>query len=107
MNGDEAYSVRPVARWYMPAAIASLVWYLLGCANYLYQVTLDPATLAADQRAMIQAAPSWMYAAFAVAVWVGLAHFERMRRAVNVVEGYRPWLTALVRDTAGECKAGR
>jgi hypothetical protein len=72
MNGENPYSTRPVTRWFMPAAIASLIWYLLGCASYLYQVTLDPASLAVEQRAMVEAAPQWMYAAFAVAVWVGL-----------------------------------
>jgi hypothetical protein len=70
---DNPYSPRPLARWFMPAAIASLLWMLLGCALYLYQVTLDPSTLPLDQRAIAEAAPTWMFAAFAVAVWVGLA----------------------------------
>lgn len=72
MENQDPYRVQPVAGWFKWAALASLVWYLLGCANYLIQVTLDPATLPLEQRAMIEAAPKWMYAAFAVAVWVGL-----------------------------------
>jgi hypothetical protein len=64
---------QPLAGWFKWAAIASLLWMLLGCGMYLFEVTLDPATLPADQRSMIEAIPSWMWAAFAIAVWVGLA----------------------------------
>lgn len=63
---------RPVPRWFTAAAIAVLLWEMLGCVMYLMQVSIDPATLPADQRAMWDAAPTWMMAAYAVAVWVGL-----------------------------------
>jgi hypothetical protein len=46
---------------------------LLGVVNYLWQVTLDPATLPADQQAIMAAVPNWMLAFFALAVWIGLA----------------------------------
>jgi hypothetical protein len=72
MDADDRYVPQPLAGWFKIAAIASVVWFMLGCANYLYEVMLDPATLPLDQRAMMEAAPTWMYAAFAVAVWVGL-----------------------------------
>ena len=72
MATDDQYAPQPLAGWFKFAAIGSVVWYMLGCANYLYEVMLDPATLPVDQRAMMEAAPTWMYAAFAVAVWVGL-----------------------------------
>lgn len=70
---DDRYSPQPVARWYMAAAIASLLFMALGCASYVWHLTLDPAGLPVDQRAMMDAVPSWMTAAFAIAVWVGLA----------------------------------
>ena len=60
-------------RWFTIAALAALLFELAGCAMYLMQVSVDPATLPLDQRAMWDAAPSWMIAAYAVAVWVGLA----------------------------------
>ena len=63
---------RPVPRWFTAAAIAVLLWEMLGCVMYLMQVSVDPATLPVDQRAMWDAAPTWMMAAYAVAVWVGL-----------------------------------
>ena len=70
---DDPYRPQPLARWFWIAAIFSLLWFALGCAMYLYEVTLDPKTLPLDQRAMMEAIPSWMWGAFAAAVWVGLA----------------------------------
>ena len=67
------YSPRPVAGWYMAAALASVIFMLVGCAGYLMTVMSDPATLPVDQRSMIEAQPTWMMAAYAIAVWIGLA----------------------------------
>ena len=63
---------QPVPRWFTAAAIAALLWEMTGCVTYLMQVSVDPSTLPVDQRAMWDAAPAWMMAAYAVAVWVGL-----------------------------------
>ena len=70
---DDAYGPRPLARWYWAGAIASLLFMAFGCMSYVMHVTLDPATLPIDQRAVMEALPVWMTAAFAIAVWVGLA----------------------------------
>ena len=59
-------------RWFMAAALAAVVWELIGCAMYLMQVTADRATLPLDQRAMWDATPTWMVAAYAIGVWIGL-----------------------------------
>ena len=59
--------------WFRPAAIAAVVWELLGCVMYLMQVRVDPAALPADQRAVWDSTPAWMVGAYALAVWVGLA----------------------------------
>lgn len=67
------HAPRPVAGWYMAAAIASLLFMLVGCAGYLLTVTIDPQSLPIDQRAMVLAQPTWMVAAYGIAVWVGLA----------------------------------
>ena len=73
---------RPAPRWFTFAALAALAWEMVGCVMYLMQVSVDPATLPLDQRAMWDAAPTWMVAAYAIAVWVGLvgAIFLLMRR---------------------------
>jgi len=73
MDADDRYAPQPLAGWFKVAAIASVVWFMLGCVSYLMTVMTDPATLPLDQRAMMEAMPTWMYAAFAIAVWVGLA----------------------------------
>ena len=70
---NEQYAPRPLARWFWPAAIASVLFMAFGCASYVWHVTLDSASLPLDQRAMMDALPTWMTAAFAVAVWVGIA----------------------------------
>ena len=40
---DEEKQPRPLAAWYMPAAIASALVMALGCIMYLMQVLADPA----------------------------------------------------------------
>jgi hypothetical protein len=61
--------------WYWVAAIGALLFECLGCFFYLAEVRLTPeqiAMLPLDQAAMLSARPGWYYAAFGVAVWVGL-----------------------------------
>ena len=70
---DDPYAPRPRAGWFTPAAVLSLMFMLVGAASYLLHVTIDPATLPLDQRALYEAEPWWMTGAFGVAVWVGLA----------------------------------
>ena len=65
-----------VPAWYWVAAVGALLFECLGCFFYLAEVRLTPeqiATLPLDQAAMLGARPAWYYAAFGVAVWVGLA----------------------------------
>ena len=61
--------------WFWAAAVAALLFEMLGCFFYLIEVRMSAADFAAlplDQRATLEARPSWYYAAFAIAVWVGL-----------------------------------
>jgi hypothetical protein len=69
---DARYAPQPLAKWYWIAAVVSALFKALGCSMYLMTVTADPATLPLDQRNLIEAEPTWMVAAFAVGVWVGL-----------------------------------
>jgi hypothetical protein len=62
-----------VPRWFPVAAIAAVLFEALGAYQYLVQLTTDPNSLPLDQRDLLLAMPEWMTAAFAVAVWVGLA----------------------------------
>ena len=68
---DDLYSPRPIAGWFRPAAIISLLFMALGCAAYVLHVSSDPASLPLDQRAAYEAEPAWVTGANAVAVWVG------------------------------------
>lgn len=63
-------------RWFLPVAIAALLWNLLGCVAYLADVMITPEALAkmtAAQQAMHNARPAWSVAATAIAVWGGAA----------------------------------
>ena len=70
---DEDFTPRPEAGWYMPAAVGSLLFMALGCIMYLMHIFADPAAMPLDQRAAYEAEPTWVNAAFAIAVWVGAA----------------------------------
>jgi len=79
---EDPYSPRPVAGWFIVAAIASLLFMGLGCISYLMHVFANPAAMPLDQRAAYDAEPAWVTGAYAIAVWVGLvgAALVMMRR---------------------------
>ena len=75
-----------IPAWFWAAAGLALLFEAFGCFMYIAQVTADHATLPLDQRAMWDATPTWMVAAYAIAVWVGLigAALLLMRRKLAV-----------------------
>lgn len=70
---DQEFAPRPIAGWYIVAAIASLLFMGLGCISFLMHVFADRGALPLDQQAAFAAEPLWVTLANAVAVWVGLA----------------------------------
>ena len=57
-------------RWYRVAAIAALLWNLLGVAMFLLHYTMSAEALAAlpaEQQALFEAMPGWTWVAYAVA----------------------------------------
>ena len=70
---SDRFGRQPVARWYTLAALASLLFMVLGCAVFLLGVSTDPATLPLDQRAAHDAQPVWLIAANGISVAAGLA----------------------------------
>lgn len=65
-----------VPRWYWVAAGLALLWSLAGCGAYFGQVGMSAADMAAlppAQREIWSMMPDWVTAAYAIAVWVGLA----------------------------------
>ncbi|MFK8016560.1 MAG: hypothetical protein AB8G17_14095 [Gammaproteobacteria bacterium] len=64
--------VRP-AKWFLPVAGVALVWNLLGVVAYLSQMSADLSTLPDAQRAFYESMPAWATAAFAIAVFSGVA----------------------------------
>jgi hypothetical protein len=62
---------QPLARWYMAAAVAALLFMLLGCLVFWLDSTADPASLPLDQRAAMQARPFWLVMMNGIAVVAG------------------------------------
>ena len=86
---DEHFTPRPMARWYPAAAVASLLFMLLGCVVYVMHIYTDPATLPLDQRVMFEAEPRWVTTALGIASLVGtigaLMLLLRRRAAVTLL----------------------
>lgn len=67
-------SVSP--KWFTPVAILALLWNLLGASAYLMDVTISPEAVAKmgdAEQAMYASRPVWFVAAYASAVWFGVA----------------------------------
>jgi hypothetical protein len=62
---------RPLAGWYMIAAIASLLFMLLGCVGLVVHLATDPASLPLDERALFEAEPKWVLAVSALGFVAG------------------------------------
>ena len=74
MNATTAMHAAPRPAWYMIAAIAALLWNLLGIAMFALQYTMSPETLAllpAEQQSLYAALPGWTWIAYGVAVFAG------------------------------------
>lgn len=69
---DDRFTPRPVAGWFIAAAVASLLFMGLGCITFLMHVLADPASMPLDQRAAHDAEPLWVTAVYGVAVGAGL-----------------------------------
>ena len=69
---EQVTGAQSVPAWFWAAAGLALLFEAFGSYMYIAQVSADRATLPLDQRAMWDATPMWMVAAYAIAVWVGL-----------------------------------
>jgi len=69
---EQVTPAQAVPAWFWAAAVLALLFEAFGCYMYIAQLSADRATLPLDQRAMWDATPTWMVAAYATAVWVGL-----------------------------------
>lgn len=63
-------------KWYTPVVVIALLWNLMGCAAYLMDVSLSAEAVAAmspAEQSLYASRPVWGVAAYAIAVWGGLA----------------------------------
>jgi hypothetical protein len=61
-----------VPAWFWAVAIGALLFEAAGAFLFANSLTLDPATLPLDQRAVYDATPQWMTIAWAIAIAAGL-----------------------------------
>jgi hypothetical protein len=61
--------------WFRVVAVIAVLWNLIGVWQYLTSVGVVPPMreLTADEAALVAGAPAWYTAAFAIAVFAGLA----------------------------------
>jgi hypothetical protein len=69
---SDDFGPRPVAAWYMVAAIASLLCMGLLGVLFLKHLTADTAAMPLDQRAAYDAMPAWVIGAFGFGAIAGL-----------------------------------
>lgn len=59
-------------KWFWVVSVLGLLWNLAGVAAFVGQMTIDPSSLPASERAFHQATPDWAVVAFAIAVSCGM-----------------------------------
>lgn len=86
---SDRHAAHAAPTWFGGAALAALLWEVIGGVLLVNQAVTVPDNLAADQLAIWNATPLWMHGAFAFAVVTGLAGtlllLMRKRRADPVL----------------------
>ena len=92
MNTDDQFTPRPIAAWFIIAAVASLLFMGFGVVSFVMHIFADPSAMPLDQRAAYLAEPLWVKIAYGVAVFAGLAGaiLLVMAASVTVPILYRP-----------------
>lgn len=73
MTDDHSSETISVPAWYWIVAVGALLFELAGAYLYANSLTLDPASLPLDQRAIYEATPQWMTIAWGIAIASGVA----------------------------------
>jgi hypothetical protein len=72
MDTDERFTPRPIAAWFIIAAVASLLFMGFGVVSFLMHVFADPNAMTIEQRTAYLAEPTWVKIAYGLAVFAGL-----------------------------------
>ena len=72
MNDQQVKNKTHFSVWIV--GVLSLIWHLMGCANYIWQMNMGEEAISAmteAQSAIINGRPAWATAGFAIAVFGG------------------------------------
>jgi hypothetical protein len=72
MDSDDRFTPRPIAPWFIIAAVASLLFMGFGVVSFVMHIFADPNAMPLDQRAAYLGEPPWVKIAYGVAVFAGL-----------------------------------
>ena|SRR5690242_4045277 len=72
MDTDDRFTPRPIAAWFIIAAVASLLFMGLGVVSFVMHIFADPNSMTIEQRTAFLAEPTWVKIAYGIAVFAGL-----------------------------------
>ena len=87
-NKENMSETVAIPSWFKAVAITALIWNLLGVLAFALQMMITPEVLAglpAEERELYSNIPSWVTAAFAVAVFAGTlgSLFLLMKKSIS------------------------
>jgi len=88
VNTESTSEANTIPSWFKAVAITALIWNLLGVVAFVLQMMITPEILAelpAAEQALYSNIPSWVTAAFAVAVFSGVlgSLFLLMKKSIS------------------------
>ena len=88
VSTESTLETNTIPSWFKAVAITALIWNLLGVVAFVLQMMITPEILAelpAAEQALYANIPSWVTAAFAVAVFSGVlgSLFLLMKKSIS------------------------
>jgi hypothetical protein len=73
---NKSTTATPAPKWYVPVVIVALLWNLLGCVMFAFELFAQDAAIESwpeAQQKWARSIPAWIYVIYAAAVTMGVA----------------------------------
>ena len=73
---NDSTPATPAPKWYVPVVILALLWNLLGCVMFafeLFALDMAIASMTEPQQEWARSTPGWIYVIYAIGVTTGVA----------------------------------